>query len=160
MLLKREPMKEKKSNILTAFGITMEEERKKFVRMSVKNLDLITSDELTRTLMSNQTKLYNIAYHMYEHMEEEQEPSIALLTENIVIIGINLNLIELAILLKTAKEEEITAVVPYIVQELNMSKGANIEEIYNKLRTENEQDVKTSEENYQKVLRMKGDKHE
>ena len=154
-------MKKEKSEALRNLGHTMQEDRKKFVQYTIKSLWLMNRDLLVKDLMTNQTKLYELAYHMYQCIDAENEiEKLTLLTQNLVILEVNQNLIDLVQILKTSTKEDLDTTLPYMRKELGMEKSLAVEELYDYLQEQNNQDVKISIKNYQKVLKMKGETNE
>lgn len=154
-------MKKEKSEALRNLGHTMQEDRKKFVQYTIKSLWLMNRDLLVKDLMTNQTKLYELAYHMYQCIDAENEiEKLTLLTQNLVILEANQNLIDLVQILKTSTKEDLDTTLPYMRKELGLEKSLAVEELYDYLQEQNNQDVKISIKNYQKVLKMKGEKNE
>lgn len=151
-------MKKEKSEALRNLGHTMQEDRKKFVQYTIKSLWLMNRDLLVKDLMTNQTKLYELAYHMYQCIDAENEiEKLTLLTQNLVTLEANQNLIDLVQILKTSTKEDLDTTLPYMRKELGLEKSLAVEELYDYLQEQNNQDVKISIKNYQKVLKMKGD---
>lgn len=154
-------MKKEKSEALRNLGHTMQEDRKKFVQYTIKSLWLMNRDLLVKDLMTNQTKLYELAYHMYQCIDAENEiEKLTLLTQNLVILEANHNLIDLVQILKTSTKEDLDTTLPYMRKELGLEKSLAVEELYDYLQEQNNQDVKISIKNYQKVLKMKGETNE
>lgn len=154
-------MKKEKSEALRNLGHTMQEDRKKFVQYTIKSLWLMNRDLLVKDLMTNQTKLYEFAYHMYQCIDAENEiEKLTLLTQNLVILEANQNLIDLVQILKTSTKEDLDTTLPYMRKELGLEKSLAVEELYDYLQEQNNQDVKISIKNYQKVLEMKGETNE
>lgn len=154
-------MKKEKSEALRNLGHTMQEDRKKFVQYTIKSLWLMNRDLLVKDLMTNQTKLYELAYHMYQCIDAENEiEKLTLLTQNLVILEANQNLIDLVQILKTSTKEDLDTTLPYMRKELGLEKSSAVEELYDYLQEQNNQDVKISIKNYQKVLKMKGETNE
>ncbi len=154
-------MKKEKSEALRNLGHTMQEDRKKFVQYTIKSLWLMNRDLLVKDLMTNQTKLYELAYHMYQCIDAENEiEKLTLLTQNLVILEANQNLIDLVQILKTSTKEDLDTTLPYMRKELGLEKSLAVEELYDYLQEQNNQDVKISIKNYQKVLKMKGETNE
>ena len=83
-----------------------------------------------------------------------------LLMENLTIIEINTNLMELFILLKGLKDTSKDLVIATMKQELNLTSQNSLEDICTYLMDNSNSDVEKSEQNYQKVLKMKGEKNE
>ena len=154
-------MTKEKSEALRNLGHTMQEDRKKFVQYTIKSLWLMNRDLLVKDLMTNQTKLYELAYHMYQCIDAENEiEKLTLLTQNLVILEANQNLIDLVQILKTSTKENLDTTLPYMRKELGLEKSLAVEELYDYLQEQNNQDVKISIKNYQKVLKMKGETNE
>ena len=80
--------------------------------------------------------------------------------ENLTIIEINTNLMELFILLKGLKDTSKDLVIAAVKQELNLTSQNSLEDICMYLMDNSNSDVEKSEQNYQKVLKMKGEKNE
>ena len=154
-------MKKEKSEALRNLGHTMQEDRKKFVQYTIKSLWLMNRDLLVKDLMTNQTKLYEFAYHMYQCIDAENEiEKLTLLTQNLVILEANQNLIDLVQILKTSTKEDLDTTLPYMRKEFGLEKSLAVEELYDYLQEQNNQDVQISIKNYQKVLKMKGETNE
>lgn len=154
-------MKKEKSEALRNLGHTMQEDRKKFVQYTIKSLWLMNRDLLVKDLMTNQTKLYEFAYHMYQCIDAENEiEKLTLLTQNLVILEANQNLIDLVQILKTSTKEDLDTTLPYMRKEFGLEKSSAVEELYDYLQEQNNQDVQISIKNYQKVLKMKGETNE
>ena len=154
-------MTKEKSEALRNLGHTMQEDRKKFVQYTIKSLWLMNRDLLVKDLMTNQTKLYELAYHMYQCIDAENEiEKLTLLTQNLVILEVNQNLIDLVQILKTSTKEDLDTTLPYMRKELGLEKSSAVEELYDYLQEQNNQDVQISIKNYQKVLKMKGETNE
>ena len=150
-------MKKEKSEALRNLGHTMQEDRKKFVQYTIKSLWLMNRD----LLVKNQTKLYELAYHMYQCIDAENEiEKLTLLTQNLVILEANQNLIDLVQILKTSTKEDLDTTLPYMRKEFGLEKSLAVEELYDYLQEQNNQDVQISIKNYQKVLKMKGETNE
>ena len=100
-------------------------------------------------------------YEMYE-IEKDKSDSIihSLLIENFMLLEINRNLIELFILLKKTPEDSKTIVKEVVEVGLDLTPQNSIDDIYTYLFENSKEDVEKSEINYQKVLKMKGDKYE
>ena len=98
---------------------------------------------------------------MYEIQKENKDINmLLLLMENLTIIEINTNLMELFILLKGLKDTSKDLVIATMKQELNLTSQNSLEDIYMYLMDNSNSDVEKSEQNYQKVLKMKGEKNE
>lgn len=67
---------------------------------------------------------------------------------------------ELFILLKGIKETSKDLVIATMKEELNLTSQNSLEDIYTYLMDTSNSDVEKSEQNYQKVLKMKGEKNE
>ena len=118
----------------------MEQDRQKLVITSLENLNLIKEDKDVSQIIKNQKRLHDIAYEMYEIQKA--------------------NLMELFILLKGIKDTSKDIVIATIKQELNLTSQNSLEDIYTYLMDNSNSDVEKSEQNYQKVLKMKGEKNE
>lgn len=154
-------MKKEKSEAIRHLGHIMQEDRKKFVQYTIQSLWMMNKDYFVKELLTNQTELYELAYHMYQCIEEEKEiEKLALLTQNLVILETNQNLIDLVKLLKSSSKEDLDMALPHLTQELGLEKSLTVEELYEYLKEQNKQDIKISTRNYQKVLKMKGEKNE
>lgn len=111
--------------------------------------------------MSNQTLLHDMAYEMYEVMLNNDSKELErLLTCNLVTLEVNSNLIDVLLLLKTSSKSTLEEVKETVLQELKLDKDGKMEDIYDYIETKNKQDVLSSQKNYQKVLKMKGEKNE
>ena len=139
----------------------MEQDRQKLVITSLENLNLIKEDNEVRQIITNQKRLHDIAYEMYEIQKENKDINmLLLLMENLTIIEINTNLMELFILLKGLKDTSKDLVIATMKQELNLTSQNSLEDICTYLMDNSNSDVEKSEQNYQKVLKMKGEKNE
>lgn len=139
----------------------MEQDRQKLVITSLENLNLIKEDNEVSQIIKNQKSLHDIAYEMYEIQKENKDINmLLLLMENLTIIEINTNLMELFILLKGLKDTSKDLVIATMKQELNLTSQNSLEDICTYLMDNSNSDVEKSEQNYQKVLKMKGEKNE
>lgn len=139
----------------------MEQDRQKLVITSLENLNLIKEDDDVSQIIKNQKRLHDIAYEMYEIQKENKDINmLLLLMENLTIIEINTNLMELFILLKGLKDTSKDLVIATMKQELNLTSQNSLEDICTYLMDNSNSDVEKSEQNYQKVLKMKGEKNE
>ena len=152
-------MKEKNNIPLDELVSLMEEDRKNLVITSRKNLKLIAEDTTVERIIRNQKKLHDMAYEMYE-LSTIEPSAIPLLIENLTILEINRNLTEVFILLKNAKEETRDLIKAIVASEFNLKPESSMSDIYTYLIESSKKDTEKSEKNYQKVLKMKGDKHE
>lgn len=139
----------------------MEQDRQKLVITSLENLNLIKEDKDVSQIIKNQKRLHDIAHEMYEIQKENKDINmLLLLMENLTIIEINTNLMELFILLKGLKDTSKDLVIAAMKQELNLTSQNSLEDICMYLMDNSNSDVEKSEQNYQKVLKMKGEKNE
>lgn len=159
MLLKRDTME--KDDIFNSLNEVMFEGRKKFLITTLEHIALIKEDQLVKKIMSNQTLLHDMAYEMYEVMLNNDSKELErLLTCNLVTLEVNSNLIDVLLLLKTSSKSTLEEVKETVLQELKLDKDGKMEDIYDYIETKNKQDVLSSQKNYQKVLKMKGEKNE
>ena len=139
----------------------MEQDRQKLVITSLENLNLIKEDNEVSQIIKNQKSLHDIAYEMYEIQKENKDINmLLLLMENLTIIEINTNLMELFILLKGLKDTSKDLVIATMKQELNLTSQNSLEDICTYLMDNSNSDVEKSEQNYQKALKLKGEKNE
>ena len=139
----------------------MEQDRQKLVITSLENLNLIKEDKDVSQIIKNQKSLHDIAYEMYEIQKENKDINmLLLLMENLTIIEINTNLMELFILLKGLKDTSKDLVIATMKQELNLTSQNSLEDICTYLMDNSNSDVEKSEQNYQKALKLKGEKNE
>ena len=154
-------MKENDDIHLDELASLMDEDRKNLVITSLENIGLIKNDTMTVEIIENQKRLHDMIYEMYE-IEKDKSDSIihSLLIENFMLLEINRNLIELFILLKKTPENSKTIVKEVVEVGLDLTPQNSIDDIYTYLFENGKEDVEKSEINYQKVLKMKGDKYE
>ena len=154
-------MKENDDIHLDELASLMDEDRKNLVITSLENIGLIKNDTMTVEIIENQKRLHDMIYVMYE-IEKDKSDSIihSLLIEYFMLLEINRNLIELFILLKKTPENSKTIVKEVVEVGLDLTPQNSIDDIYTYLFENSKEDVEKSEINYQKVLKMKGDKYE
>lgn len=153
-------MRENDKFYLDDLARLLEEDRGKLVIISLENLVLIQEDAAVEKIIGNQKRLHDMVCEMYESIDELSFSAIPLFIENLTILEINMNLTEMFILLKTAGDESIELLKQPVALELNLNPENSIDDIYDYLMEVSKNDMEKSEKNYQKILEMKGDKHE
>lgn len=154
-------MEKEKDDIFNSLNEVMFEGRKNFLITSLEHMSLIKEDPLVKKVMSNQTLLHDMAYEMYEAMINSDNKELELLlTNNLMTLEVSSNLIDVLLLLKTSSKSTLEEVRKIVLQELNLNKDGKIEDIYDYIEKRNKQDVLSSQKNYQKVLKMKGEQNE
>lgn len=154
-------MEKEKDDIFNSLNEVMFEGRKNFLITSLEHISLIKEDPLVKKVMSNQTLLHDMAYEMYEAMINNDNKELELLlTNNLMTLEVSSNLIDVLLLLKTSSKSTLEEVRKIVLQELNLNKDGKIEDIYDYIEKRNKQDVLSSQKNYQKVLKMKGEQNE
>lgn len=154
-------MEKEKDDIFNSLNEVMFEGRKNFLITSLEHMSLIKEDPLVKKVMSNQTLLHDMAYEMYEAMINNDNKELELLlTNNLMTLEVSSNLIDVLLLLKTSSKSTLEEVRKIVLQELNLNKDGKIEDIYDYIEKRNKQDVLSSQKNYQKVLKMKGEQNE